>query len=82
MTELYGIINMQTGIISEKLYAASIEKRSFANRNVNKMVNTSNETISNVLNNYIPHETINCDDRDPHRLITTSKKPYKRKISF
>ena len=29
------------------------------------MVNVFNETISNVLNNNIPHETIIRDDQDP-----------------
>ena len=25
----------------------------------------SNKTIKNIISNYIPHETITCDDRDP-----------------
>ena len=41
-------------------------ERSFANKVVNEMVNIFNESISNVLNNYIPHEAIICDDQDPH----------------
>ena len=49
-------------------------ERSFANKDVNEMVNIFNETISKVLNNDIPHETIICDDHDPHGLITKSKK--------
>ena len=40
-------------------------ERSFANKDVNEMVNIFNETISNVLNNYIRHETIICNDQDP-----------------
>ena len=47
------------------------------------MVNIFNETICDVLNNYIPHEAMICDDQDPHVLITKLKKLlYKRKISF
>ena len=38
---------------------------SFDNKHVNEMDNIFNETISNVLENYIPHETIICDDQDP-----------------
>ena len=57
-------------------------ERSFANKDVNEMVNIFNETISNVLNNYIPHTAVICDDQDPHGLIKTSKKRYKRKINF
>ena len=45
------------------------------------MVNIFNETVSHVLNNYIPQETIICDDPDPHELISKSKKPYKIKLS-
>ena len=29
------------------------------------MVNIFNETICNVLNNYIPHKTIICEDKEP-----------------
>ena len=29
------------------------------------MVHLFNKTIKNVLSNYIPHETITCDDREP-----------------
>ena len=39
-------------------------ERSFANKDVNEMVNIFNETMSNVLNNYILHDTIICDDQD------------------
>ena len=39
--------------------------RFFANKDVKEMVNIFNETISNVLINYIHHETIICDDQDP-----------------
>ena len=39
-------------------------ERSFANKDVNEMVNIFNETMSNVLNNYILHDIIICDDQD------------------
>ena len=29
------------------------------------MVHLFNKTIKNILSNYIPHETITCDDREP-----------------
>ena len=38
---------------------------SFENNSVNEKVNIFNTTIKNILSNYIPHETITCDDRDP-----------------
>ena len=32
---------------------------------MNEKVSIFNATIKNILSNYIPHETITCDDRDP-----------------
>ena len=40
-------------------------ERSFENNSVNETVNIFNATIKNILSNYIPHETITCDDRHP-----------------
>ena len=40
-------------------------QKAFSNKNVNEKVNTFNKTILNILSNFIPHETITCDDRDP-----------------
>ena len=39
--------------------------KAFFNTSVNKKVSIFNETILNVLNSYIPHETLTCDDKDP-----------------
>ena len=38
-------------------------KRAISNFNWEKSI--FNETILNVLSNYIPHETLTCDDKDP-----------------
>ena len=38
---------------------------SFTNIDVNEKVNLFNKTIKNIILNYIPHETITCDLRDP-----------------
>ena len=46
------------------------------------MDNIFNETISNVLSNYIPHETIICDGQDPQWINNKVEKQYKKKISF
>ena len=54
-------------------------ERSFANEDVNEMVNIFNETISNVLNNYIPHETIICNDQDPPWINNKVKKAIQEK---
>ena len=40
-------------------------EKAFSNNNINENVSLFNKTILNILNNYIPHETIICDDKDP-----------------
>ena len=40
-------------------------EKSFQNMNVNVMVHLFNRTIKNILHNFVPHEIITCDDRDP-----------------
>ena len=37
----------------------------FAHIDVNQKVYLFNQTIKNILCNFIPHETVTCDDRDP-----------------
>ena len=37
----------------------------FANINLNEQVELFTQTIQNVISNYISHETITCDDRNP-----------------
>ena len=69
---------MQTRIISEKLYEASTGK-SFPNKDVNEMVNIFNKTISNVLNNHIPQETLICDNQDPPWINNEVKKAIQKK---
>ena len=39
-------------------------EKSFRNLHINEMVYLFNKTIKNLPSNYIPHETINCNDRD------------------
>ena len=59
-------------------------KKAFSNTNINEKVSLFNKTILNILNNYIPHETIICDDKDPpwfnsriKSLIENKKKIHK-----
>ena len=40
-------------------------ERHFANSDVDEKVYLFNKTIKNIVSNYIPHETIVCNDRDP-----------------
>ena len=40
-------------------------EKSLSNLDVNKEVSVFNETIMNIFENFIPHETITCNDKDP-----------------
>ena len=39
--------------------------RSFANLDINEMVSVCNTTVKNIMANFISHEAIICDNRDP-----------------
>ena len=49
-------------------------ERAFSNLNINEMVSVCHTTIKNIMANFIPHETINCDDRDPPWINNRIKK--------
>ena len=49
-------------------------KRAFFNLDINEMVYVCNTTIKNIMANFIPHETIICDDRDPPWINNRIKK--------
>ena len=40
-------------------------ERAFSNTNVNEKVDVFSRTILNILSNFIPHETIVCNEKDP-----------------
>ena len=40
-------------------------EKALSNTNMNEKVSLFNKTILNILNNYIPHETIICTGKDP-----------------
>ena len=40
-------------------------ERAFHRKNINEKVLALNNTINNVLSNFIPHETITCDNKKP-----------------
>ena len=44
------------------------------NIDVNLKVNLFKKTIKDIVRNYIPHETITCDDKDPPSLQVISSK--------
>ena len=57
-------------------------EKAFCNTSVNKKVSIFNETILNILSNYIPHETLICDDRDLHGVTLGLNLFCRIKISF
>ena len=40
-------------------------ERAFENKNLDEKFLTFNKTVLNILSNFIPHELIVCDDKDP-----------------
>ena len=36
------------------------------NLDVNEQVSVFNETIMNIMSNFVPNELVTCDNRDPH----------------
>ena len=48
-------------------------EKSFQNTNVSDMVHLSKGIIKNILHNFIPHEIIACDDRDPHWIDSSTR---------
>ena len=48
-------------------------ERAFFNLNINEMVSVFNTTVKNMAN-FIPHETIICDDRNPPWINSRTKK--------
>ena len=49
-------------------------ERRFANSDVNEKVYLCNKTIKNIVSNYICHETIICNDKDPPWINNNIKK--------
>ena len=56
--------------------------RAFVNTNFSEKVLILNKTISNILSNFIPHETLTIGDKDPPWLKKKIKKLSKRKTTF
>ena len=57
-------------------------EKAFLNADVNKKVFLFSETILNIIRNFIPHEVVTCDDRDPPWMTRLIKKAIKDKNLF
>ena len=62
--EVWHFKEAKTNLIRRTLTDFNWE-RAFSNTNVYKKVCIFNKSVFNVLSNFIPHETILCDDKDP-----------------
>ena len=54
-------------------------EKSFQNMNVNDMVHLFNRNIKNILYNFIPHEIITSDDRNPSWINSSIRRLIKNK---
>ena len=52
--------------------------RAFVKTNVNEKVFILNKTILNILSNFIPHETLATDDKDPPLVYKQNRKSHPR----
>ena len=62
--EIWHYQHANVDLIQRAIEQFSWEKY-FRNLNINEMVFVFNKIIKNVFSNFIPHETVTCDDRDP-----------------
>ena len=56
--------------------------RAFVNININEQEVILNKTILNILSNFIPHETLTVDDKDPPLFTKKIKNSSTRKTMF
>ena len=64
LREIWHYREANTGLIRRAIKEFNWE-RAFSNTSVNEKVDIFNRTILNILSNFIPHETIVCNDKDP-----------------
>ena len=64
LREVWHCKEANADLIKQSVNNSNWEK-ALCNTSINEKVSISNKTILNVLNNYIPHEMIICDGKDP-----------------
>ena len=72
---------VETNLIRRELNGFNWE-RAFSNININEKVCIFNKSVLKVLINFIPHETILCDDKDPTWFTLGLSLFYWPKIKF
>ena len=88
MNVKYGIITKQMLTKLENQLIYFLGKKALRNRDINDVVFLFNKTIKNIISNYIPHETVTFDDRDPpwinknvKQLILEKNEMYKKYVN-
>ena len=81
MIEKCDTINSNFDCIQRAIKSFDCEK-AFLNFDVNKIVLLFNETILDIIRNFIPHEIVTCDDRNPPWMTRFIKKVIKDKNLF
>lgn len=56
---------MRSGAIKMRILTNFNWEGAFSSTDINQKVENFSKTILNILNNFIPHETIVFDDKDP-----------------
>ena len=57
-------------------------QKTFLDKNLNEKVNIFNETTLNILRNFLLHENVLCDDRDPPWFNNKIKSLIHKKINI
>ena len=79
--EVWHFKEAKTDLIRRALNEFNWE-RTFSNTNVNEKVRIFNKSVLSALSNFILHETILCDDKDPRGLILGLSLFSRPKIKF
>ena len=66
----HNIIDRSGTTMMQILDLLDVQLISLIGKKGNEKVNIFNETILNILRNFIPYETVLCDDRDPRMRST------------
>ena len=84
-------MNVKFGIMKRRMLTLFVDSIPwdvrFAHIDVNQKVFLFNQTIKKILCNFIPHETVTCNDRDPPWITSTikgliQKKNFTKKCYF
>ena len=76
---MYGIIKQANIELIRRAIDNFDWNRALDNVSPNRQVSIFNDTILNIISNFIPHETILCDDRDPPWINSKIKKVIREK---